>query len=347
MMARSDRRWMLVIAAMLLAITAVRLLAGDSRLGLSLPSIVPIVLAAYCFGKRAALWTAAAATALFVLATTDMDGADLALATMTRGVVFFGVGLLVAELLRREAAQASELDELRVLREALVPASVPDTPGLDVATAYVAAEGQVAGDFFLVIPGPDGRTLLVVGDAVGHGVAAARRATYARAMLATLAGYSQDPARVLELANTALVETDPLGMDFITAVCALVHDGRLVWASAGHPEPWDLDTGDPLAIAPPNEPLGVSRSLRFTARTANLPQRGGVLLYRDGLPEARHAAGPGADRRLLGEQAARDELRAHRGERPEDVVKALSLVACDFAGGALADDLCLLAARRT
>ena len=352
-MPRSDRRWIAVIAAMLAAITAVRVVADDSRLGLALPSILPIILAAYCFGRRAAMITAAVATVLFAVSTRDLHGSELTVATLTRAIVFFGVGALVAELLRREAEQSrliaeqhGELEELRVLHEVLVPASVPETPGLEVAAEYVAAEGQVAGDFFLVVPGPDGRVLLAVGDAVGHGVGAARRAAYARAMLATFASYDHDPARLLELANTALVESDPTGMNFITAVCALVHDDRVTWASAGHPAPWYLDTGEPLATAPPLEPLGITRDIHYGARASNLPRAGGVLLFSDGLPEARHArAGDG--RRLLGEEVAREQLVAHRGEGPESVVRALRVTACDFAGGALADDLCLLAARRT
>ena len=353
MMPRTDRRWYLVIAGMLLAITAVRLLAADSRLGLALPSILPIILAAYCFGRRPAVITAAVATVLFATTTRDLDGVDLVMATVTRAAVFFGIAFLVSELLRRESEQSrviaeqhGELEELRVLREALVPASVPETPGLEVATAYVAAEGQAAGDFFLVMAGPDGRTLLAVGDAVGHGVAAARRAAYARAMLATFAAYDHDPARLLELANTALLESDPGGLNFITAVCALVHDDRVTWACAGHPAPWDLDTGEPLATDSPHEPLGVTRDLRYATRTATLTRAHGLLLFSDGLTEARHAGG-GDGRRLLGEGAAREQLLAHRGERPESVVQALRTTACEFAGGALADDLCLLAARRT
>ena len=354
MMARTDRRWYLVIAGSLLVVFAVRVMVGDSRLGLALFCVPPIVLAAYCFGGRAALWTAAAATLLFVVGTDDLQGAEFAIATLTRGAVFFGVALLVSELLRREAEQATliasqrgELDELRVLREALVPASVPPTPGLEVAAAYVAAEGQVTGDFFLVVAGPGERTLLAVGDAVGHGIAAARRAAYARAVLATFATSSQDPAKLLELANTALMETDPAGLDFITAVCALVHDGRVTWASAGHPPPWDLDTGEPLGAPEPHEPLGVRREMRYDSRTLSFGRGAGLLLYSDGLTEARRAGSERGERRLLGEPAVRAELAAHRGERPEEVVQALRATACDFAGGALVDDLCLLAARRT
>lgn len=347
---RRDRRWILVIGGTLLAILAVRLVVErPSQLGLGLPAIVPIILAAYCFSFRGALAAAAAATLVFLLSAGEIPDDDLAVATAMRALAFFGTGLVVAELLRRAGEQAtviadqrSELEELRVLREALTPAAVPETPGLDVATVFVAAEAQVAGDFYLVMPGEQG-TLLAVGDAVGHGVRAARRASYVRAMLATMAGSSQDPARLLELANTALVESDPGRLEFITVICALVSEDRVTWASAGHPPPWDLDSGEPLEGVPPFEPLGVVAGLAYASATAPLAHGGGVLLFSDGLTEARR---PGVRARLYGEGRARELLRRHRGRPPGEVVRALEESARGFAGGMLADDLCLLAARR-
>jgi serine phosphatase RsbU (regulator of sigma subunit) len=355
MMPRTDTRWWLVIAGALLAILIARLIADDpSGLGIGLLAIGPIILAAYCFAHRGALITATAAMAVFVTTASDLEGMDLAIGSAMRALVFFGTGLLVAELLRRAAEQGaliaeqtSELSELRVLREALTPSEVPATPHLDVATAYVAAEGQVAGDFFLVMPDADGRAFLAIGDAVGHGVAAARRAAYVRAVLATLATSAGDPGRLLELANTALMESGAGSADFVTAICALVDDGRLTWSSAGHPSPWDLDTGAALPAPPPFEPLGLAREQRYETVTAQLPRGAGVLLYSDGLPEARHQGGAAGGRRLFGEAAAREQLLAHRGARPADVVGALRRAACEFAGGSLADDLCLLAVRRT
>jgi sigma-B regulation protein RsbU (phosphoserine phosphatase) len=342
---RDDRRWIVPIWGALLMISGVRLLVHDPfPLGLALPSVGPIILAAYCFGRRGALLAAATATVLFPLPTSDLSSTELTVATVMRGLVFFGTGLLVAELFARATAQEAELDELRVLREALTPSTVPDTPGWEVATAYVAAESQVAGDFFLVTPGTDGRALLAVGDAVGHGVAAARRASYVRAVLATLAGSAQDPAKLLELANTALLETDPARLDFITVLCAAVDGDRVTWASAGHPPPWDLDTGAPFHGPQPQEPLGVSPGRRYESVACDLRPGQGVLMFSDGLTEARRAGG-GAP--LYGEAAAREELRARRGQPPEAMVAALREAARRFAGGRLADDLCLLAARRT
>lgn len=352
MMPRADRRWILVIAGLLIVITAARVAVNDSRLGLALLSIVPILIGAYCFAMRGAIATASAATVLFVAGTRDLEADALAVAALTRGLVFFGTGVLMAELLRRAAAQATliaeqrgEISELRVLREALTPSIVPETPGLEVGTAHVAAEGQAAGDFFLVMPGEDGRTLLALGDAVGHGIGPARRAAYVRAVLATLASSSQEPARLLELANTALLETDPSGVDFITAVCASFDGDRLHWASAGHPPPWDLDSGEALPGIPPRPPLGVRRDSRYETSTERVGAGRGVLLFSDGLPEARNPESQGGHE-LLGEAAVRSELIAHRGQAPAALVRALAETVRAFSGGTLADDLCLVAARR-
>jgi serine phosphatase RsbU (regulator of sigma subunit) len=77
--------------------------------------------------------------------------------------------------------------------------------------------------------------------------------------------------------------------------------------------------------------------------TALLPG-GGVLLYTDGLPEAR-AAREVERHDLFGEDAARDALLALRGAPPADIVAGLRAAAVRHAEGRPADDLCLVAVR--
>ena len=81
--------------------------------------------------------------------------------------------------------------------------------------------GEPAASFFLVTRGAEGSTLVVVGDVVGHGLAAARRASFVRATIALFAEYAEDPMTILRLANTALAERDP-GTEFVTALCASI-----------------------------------------------------------------------------------------------------------------------------
>jgi serine phosphatase RsbU (regulator of sigma subunit) len=91
------------------------------------------------------------------------------------------VAVLVAKLLERQVALTRELEELEEVREALRPVVVVPRPALELAAHYVPAQQGVGGDFFLTAEGPRDSTVLLVGDVVGKGVHAARRAvSYAR-----------------------------------------------------------------------------------------------------------------------------------------------------------------------
>ncbi len=85
-------------------------------------------------------------------------------------------------MLRQRLDKAEhELDDLRAIRDALTPPALPKRPGLELAAVFEpAAAERVSGDFYLVAGGPRDSTVLVVGDVVGHGLSAARRAAFVR-----------------------------------------------------------------------------------------------------------------------------------------------------------------------
>ena len=87
--------------------------------------------------------------------------------------------------------------------------------------------------------------MLAVGDVSGKGIEAARRATFVRTSLATFAGFVDDPRQLLEF-HQVLVERTGISSNFVTALVAVVHprEGRVAWASAGHPPPLRLDRGE-------------------------------------------------------------------------------------------------------
>jgi len=85
-----------------------------------------------------------------------------------------------------------ELEDLRAIRDALTPPELPERPGLELAAAFLpAADERVSGDFYLVAGGPQDSTLLVIGDVVGHGLRAARRASFVRTAFAATAPFSE------------------------------------------------------------------------------------------------------------------------------------------------------------
>ena len=354
---RREERLGTAIFGLLLGIFLLRAFVDTPGLSLVFLAVFPIVMAAFVMGRTAAIVCAALATVLSVVVpiinpATDVSTAAQIVGAVGRGSVFFGLALLVSSLLEREtqlrvelAESERERGELESLRSALTAPELPALDGLQVATSYTPADGLVAGDFFLVTPGAQSTTLVVVGDVVGHGITAARRAAFVRATIALFAEYADDPMTILRLANTALAERDP-GTEFVTALCASFapERGTVTWASAGHPPPWDLDRGEPLASVRHCPPLGIEPTLEGRSVTTALLPGGGVLLYTDGLPEARTAREV-PRHELFGEHAARETLLALRGAPPSDIVAGLRAAAVRHAEGRPADDLCLVAVR--
>ena len=248
----------------------------------------------------------------------------------------------IAELEARLAAAEHELEDLRAIRDALTPPELPRRPGLELAAAFLpAAAEQVSGDFYLVAEGPQSSTVLVVGDAIGHGLQAARRAAFVRTAFAATAPFSDDPARLLSWANTALTERAGLTDEFVTAACVtyLPSERRVRWAYAGHPPALWLDDGRELEAPEQGAPLGVVADPGCVAGSQHSPAGTGVLLYTDGLTEARH------DGRRFGLAAVAASLSDLHRAAPAEAVAVLRARVADFAYGTLSDDLCLLAAR--
>jgi PAS domain S-box-containing protein len=245
------------------------------------------------------------------------------------------------ELLERERDRA--VSELRALQAALTPPTLPARPRLELASCFLPAEAGVAGDFHLVLPGPGDTTVLVVGDAMGHGLEAAQRATFVRTALATFSRFTDDPLRLLEMANHSLIERVGTSAAFVTAICASYDPvtRRLVWSTAGHPAPLSLETGRPLG-APERAgvPLGIDIDLGGTRAEVELKAGAGFLLFTDGLTEARRSAGE-----RLGDERVASLVRELGGGTPQRIVDRLGEEALAHAGGVLADDLCVVAAR--
>jgi len=247
----------------------------------------------------------------------------------------------LAELREQLAASERELEDLRAIRDALTPPELPERPGIDLAAGFIPAADRVSGDFYLVAEGPRDSTVMVVGDVVGHGLHAARRASFTRTTFAATAPYSDDPCQLLDWTNAALRERDTTRVDYVTSACITYRprDRTLRWAYAGHPPALWLD--EPREVAAPRNgaPLGIVADPGYVEGSCRSQSSIGVLIYTDGLTEARQGqAFFGLDRVTAG-------LRDLRDRPPVDVVERLRTDVADFAGERLRDDLCLLAAR--
>ena len=303
--------------------------------------LLPVLAAAWWFGTRAALIAGAAASAVLITAAVAGDPFDI-WTLAVRIPLTVVPGYLLGLLRDERVARFKELGRLRVIQDALAPVEPPDLPLLELATRYVPAERGVAGDFYLVAQGHNNSTVLVVGDVVGKGIEAAKRATFVRATLSASAPYSDNPVHLLRVANAELIRQHGPSADFITAVCVVIRaDSTVIWSSAGHPPPVSLTDGLPIGTPRPSYPLGIAPELPVVGHQTLLPQAG-ILLYTDGLTDAR-------PRRQTYEPFGRTRLARliseMRDPNPQDVVDKAVEAAQVFARGDLPDDVCLVAVR--
>jgi phosphoserine phosphatase RsbU/P len=122
-------------------------------------------------------------------------------------------------------------------------------------------------------------------------------------------------------------------------MCHLLAKGRRPpLGIRGHPPVLWLDTGEELSggRAPP---LGLSEELAYTPAAHHHTPGTGVLLYTDGVTEARHNG------EQFGQARLAQIVQALGGQAPSEAVAAVTTEVEQFAATGLADDLCVVAAR--
>ena len=311
---------------------------GSSTAGVGLFYTVPIGLATWWFGRRAGAIAVAACISFYVLGALIHPVPNFATTLLVRLIAFVGVAVLVSILHERQLSLEHSADELEAIRAALTPSTLPDLPEVDAAAAFVPSEHGVSGDFYLLTNGPDGSTVAIVGDVVGHGARAARLATFIRARFAAFAASTSDPAELLTLANRALVERPDRERELVSAVCLRFRaaDSQLSWAVAGHPLPLGLPGLQEMPRAGSTFLLGVDAELRLGNTEVSLRPGDGVVVYTDGATDVRRRG------QSLG-VAGLTRLLLPLAELPAAaIVGRVEAAILDWADGPIRDDLCLL-----
>jgi serine phosphatase RsbU (regulator of sigma subunit) len=282
---------------------------------------------------------------------------SLTLVNAESGHLFDQADLAFAEQLAGRAALALDNARLyerqrtiaRTLQAALLPAALPDIPGLEMAARYLAqGEGiDVGGDVYDVFAGSEpGSWSVMVADVCGKGPDAAALTALIRYTLRAEASHGLGPAEVLHRLNAAMLRQGPAR----AARFATVAHGRLrvdpggatlSLVCAGHLPPLVLRGGTVEAVVAPGTILGVFADPELTEVEVRIGPGETVLLYTDGVTEARAAGGAlyGADRlaATLAACAGRPvdaiadgvvaEVLAFQGGNPRDDVAALVLQA--------------------
>jgi serine phosphatase RsbU (regulator of sigma subunit)/anti-sigma regulatory factor (Ser/Thr protein kinase) len=201
--------------------------------------------------------------------------------------------LRVGQLVREQEAEAAtrqrfeqELEVARLIQQNFLPKELPDLPGWQVAAYYRPAR-EVGGDFYDVIPLPDGRVAFVVGDVTDKGVPAALVMSATRSVLRASAQRLVEPGVVLERVNEHLCPDMPAKM-FVTCLYGVLdpQSGLLRFANAGHDLPYVKTAQGVVELRARGMPLGLMPGMAYEEKEAVLQPGDSVLLHSDGVVEA-------------------------------------------------------------
>lgn len=189
---------------------------------------------------------------------------------------------------------ARDLEIAKNIQRSLLLTTLPQLPGFGLA-GYCESAREVGGDFYDVLRFTEDSLLLIIADVMGKGIPAAMFAAILRSLLRAMPGLSNQPAALLTRVNRLLFE-ELSGVEmFITAQLVFVDATarKVVTASAGHcPALLAVASEkDVKTLSPEGMPLGVMADTTFVDETARLSPNCRVLLYTDGLPEARNPGG--------------------------------------------------------
>jgi PAS domain S-box-containing protein len=253
------------------------------------------------------------------------------------------LGSQIAQFIeRREAervvhARAEEFSLARTIQQGLLPKAPPVLPGLEIAGASHPTQ-ETGGDYFDFIPMPDGQWGIAIGDASGHGIAAALLIAETRAYLRALALTQTDPGSILRLVNGRLAE-DISTDHFVTLFLAQLdpRTGSLVYSNAGHWPGYVLDAQGnvKLVLKSTSLPLGLYPGGDFSnGPPVTLDPGDLVFLFSDGIIEAPSGAG-----QLFGMGPALEVVCAHRHEPPGEIIAALLHQVREWSQGVQVDDM--------
>ncbi|PJN41901.1 protein phosphatase [Streptomyces sp. CB02959] len=257
--------------------------------------------------------------------------------------VLVALGSSIAQSLARAMLFDQEHEIAAGLQQAMLPRRIPGFPEAQIAVRYRSARmgRDIGGDWYDVIPLPDGRVAAVIGDVQGHDTQAAALMGQLRIVLRAYAAEGHAPATVMARASAFLNELDTDRFATCTYVDADLTTGAARFVRAGHLDPMVRHAEGICRRLPVagGLPLGISsefRLLDYPVTTVHLAPGDTLVLCTDGLVEE-----PGADLDAGLRQLAR-EVR----DGPQDVQQLADRL-CESADGRRGeDDMALLLLRR-
>jgi serine phosphatase RsbU (regulator of sigma subunit) len=256
--------------------------------------------------------------------------------------VFFQYARLHDELLRQERLRR-ELELAEQVQRDFLPRSMPEVEGYEFWAYYLAA-GRVGGDFYDFLALPNGTQAALLADVSGKGVPAALRMAKASTICkVALLSHPDDLSRAVGQANREICDVAGRG-NFITLVLCVLdpRTHELTVANAGHPSPLlRSPDGTIEELGGPDLsglPLGIIEDQDYPTHTVDMSRGDVVVLYSDGVSEARNRGDE-----LYSARRVRKVVAAEKQQPPPETGKALIRDVHQYAGQReQADDISLV-----
>jgi len=232
-----------------------------------------------------------------------------------------------------------DLEVARAIQEAMLPAGTFATPGV-VACGLTRPANTVGGDFYDLLPAPNGQLVVALGDVAGKGSPAALLMALLLAMMRTLVDEGLEDASLVERLNVQVARHSPASR-FITFFYSRYDpaSGRLTYVNAGH-TPALVQRGDGRfdRLLGGGVALGMFEGSTYEAHETTLEPGDTLVLYSDGITEAESPAGQPFE-----EPGLQAVLRETRHQEPAAVGQAIFHAVERHAQDVkLADDLTVL-----
>lgn len=234
-----------------------------------------------------------------------------------------------------------ELTLARRMQLSILPASFPPSRSFQVAAKYVPMT-SVAGDLYDFLLADDQHAGLFIADVSGHGVPAALIASMVKMAATSQRAQAAHPAALMVGMNSALCGNTQ--GQYVTAAYVYLdaHAQELQYSAAGHPPMLLLRNGTVIEIVENGMLLAAVESVSYESKSMAIQAGDRLLLYTDGLLEARNADG-----KLFGEQSLISELKSSATLTPSETVDHLinavqrwasvqdddlTVLVCDYVG---------------
>jgi PAS domain S-box-containing protein len=277
----------------------------------------------------------------------------MTLATDKSGRRFDDSDVELAEELARRCGMAVDNARLfaerayiaRTLQQSLLPAELPDIPGIEAAARFrpTGQGNEVGGDFYDLFESGGRGWTVVMGDVCGKGPDAAAVTALARYTLRAAAMRERLPSRSLALLNEAMLRQRD-DRRFCTVAYAYLEPmsegARIGFASGGHPLPLLLRAdGSVQAVGEPGSLLGVLPDPTFEDRSLSLAPGDALVFYTDGVIEGRGSNGP------LDEVGLAQLVASCAGDGADAIAARVEDAAVAAQDGSPRDDIAVLVLR--